>query len=196
MRYCKKTKELIHSSYKSLYADEICWLIEDHGLKARSSVSIEKYINKLIEEDDRKELNRKKREEWALANPIKYRARTLVNGAKSRIRKRKKEQNITIPFDLTYDWVEKKLLDGYCEVTGTKFFIKPYSKRDDYISVHPFSPSLDQIAPSGGYTMDNVEVVCDQYNKMKGDRHITSAVKIARNLLREYHNKHQLKIKL
>jgi len=84
----------------------------------------------------------------------------------------------------------EKLKNGRCEMTGIEFFIKPYSSREEYTKVHPFSPSLDQIRPAGGYTMDNVQVVCDQFNKLKGDRHVTSAYKLASQFVSTYKSRH------
>ena len=180
MRFCNRTKEIILSSYKSATTNEILDIIEDNSLRERSVENIEKYVAKLVKDDERREFRRKKTEVWALSNPIRYRARTLVNGAKQRARKK------GLPFDLTIDWVEDKLRDGYCEISNIKFYIKLYSRKEEYVRVHPHSPSLDQILPSGGYTMDNVQIVCDQVNKFKGDRHITSAIFVAKNLIKEY----------
>lgn len=180
MRYCNRTKEIIHSSYKSATLDEIINIIKSNGLRERNKSNLSAYVSKLIEKDAEKEIRRKKLEIWALNNPIKYRARTLVNGAKQRAKVKE------IPFDLTYEWVEKKLKRGLCEVSGTPFYIRPYSNREEYTKVHPHSPSLDQINPSKGYTMDNVQIVCDQVNKFKGDRHVSSMVIIAQNFLKEW----------
>ena len=82
-------------------------------------------------------------------------------------------------------------------VSGTPFYIKPYSAKSIIpIKIHPHSPSLDQIEPSGGYTIDNVQIVCDQVNKFKGDRHITSMIIIAKNLLNEYERRNTPIIKI
>jgi len=180
MRYCKKTKEIIKSAYISATIVEIQQIINFAGLRRRSKASIKRYVDDLIVQDQKREKRRKKMEIWALANPIKYRARTLIAGAKARAKARGND------FDLTEEWVINKLKNGMCEITTTSFFIKPYSRRSEYKRVHPHSPSLDQIAPSGGYTMDNVQVVCDQVNKFKGDRHTSSMVEIAQNFLSEY----------
>jgi len=180
MRYCNKTKNIIETSYKSATIDEIVNIINNAGLTKRSKNNIKKYIDILVERDLKRELRRSKLEDWALKNPIRYRSRTLVNGAKSRAKKK------GIPFNLTVAWVEQKLRNGVCEISNIPFYIKPYSRKENYVSVHPHSPSLDQICPSQGYTMDNVQVVCDQVNKFKGDRHITSAVNIARELIKTY----------
>ncbi len=190
MRYCNRTKEIIHSSYKSATIEEIVIILSANNLRERSESSLRHYINKLNQRDQRREERRKKTEHWALANPIKYRARTLVNGAKQRAKKK------GIDFNLTYEWVENKLNQGSCAVTKTPFYIKPYSTRSEYTKVHPHSPSLDQISPSGGYTMDNVQVVCDQVNKFKGDRHVASMVLIARNFLNEYQKRNTPVIKI
>ena len=134
MRYCKKTKEIIKSSYKSATVNEIQQLIYFAGLRRRSKKSIKSYVDDLIDQDVKREKRRKKLEEWALANPIKYRARTLVAGAKARAKARGND------FDLDAYWVEAKLREGMCEITGTPFFIKPYSIRSEYKRVHPHSP--------------------------------------------------------
>jgi len=190
MRYCKKTKEIIKSSYLSASILEIQQIINFAGLRKRSKDSIKQYVDDLIVQDEKREKRRKKMEEWALANPIRYRARTLLSGAKSRAKSRGND------FDLTEEWVVNKLRNGLCEITTTPFYIKPYSRRSEYKRVHPHSPSLDQIEPSGGYTMDNVQVVCDQVNKFKGDRHTSSMVKIAQNFLKEYTRKNTPIIKV
>lgn len=189
MRYCNKTKSVIKSSYLSASIEEIQKLIVFAGLRWRSEESVEKYVNELKEKDRKKEVKRLKLKKWALANPIKYRARTLTSGAQQRAK------NVGNEFNLTKEWVEQKLRDGKCEITGIDFFIKPYSSKSEYKRVHPHSPSLDQIDPGKGYTLDNVQVVCDQVNKFKGDRHVTSMVKVAKEFLNEYNRRNTPLIK-
>ena len=48
MRYCKRTKEIIHSSYKSATINEIQDIIKLNSLRKRSNANLKKYINKLI----------------------------------------------------------------------------------------------------------------------------------------------------
>ena len=67
MRYCKRTKEIIHSSYKSATINEIQDIIKLNSLRKRSNANLKKYINKLIERDQMREFRRKKLEIWALA---------------------------------------------------------------------------------------------------------------------------------
>lgn len=189
MRFCNKTKEIIESSYITMSANDICDVITNQGLRKRSASSIQVYIDKLIERDKVREERRLKFAAKALADPIKYRASTLLAGAKQRADKK------GIDCDLDRKWIEDKLRQGCCEATGIKFFIKEYSSKEEYTKVHPFSPSLDQIKPSGGYTKDNVQVVCDQFNKLKGDRHEVWAYKLAEEYVINYKRKHSLRVK-
>ena len=177
MRYCNKTKEIIESSYKTCSVDEIHKLIVDAELTERTVSNLTKYVNKLTKRDEIKEAKRKKFEEYALKDPIKYRAGTLYHSAKQRAK------NKDIPFTLTRQWVEDKLKKGKCEVTNIKFEIKKYSKAGDYDCIHPHAPSLDQIEPSAGYTKENVQVVVDHFNKMRNDRDMESTVFLAKKIV-------------
>lgn len=180
MRYCNKTKEIIHSSYKTLSAEDIQEIIADNNLTYRSVKRLKAYIKELYKRDELREAKRLKYQEWALKDPIKYRASTLLSGAKQRAKTK------GIPFDLTKEWIEEKLKAGKCEVTEISFVIKEYAKKNEHDCVHPHAPSLDQIEPSKGYTKDNVQVVVDQYNKMKNDRDLETTVFLARKLVEAY----------
>jgi hypothetical protein len=65
-----------------------------------------------------------------------------------------------LPFTITIEWVldafEKQ--DGKCLLTGIPlaFERNPYGLRFH----RPFSPSLDQIKPGEGYTLENTRLVC------------------------------------
>ena len=84
-----------------------------------------------------------------------------LQSAKERSRKRGLE------FDLTLDWLlDTAKAQGFrCVLTGTRFFKEGLSgsQRDAY------SPSLDRIDPSKGYTMDNVRIVTVAANIMLQD---------------------------
>ena len=114
---------------------------------------------------------------WALKDIVRYRASTLFHSAKKRARIK------NIPFDLTLEWVENKLRQGHCEVTNIPFVIKEYSTCGHIEHVHPHTPSLDKIDCSKGYTMDNVQVVIDQFNKMKGAQDMETTIFLAKKLL-------------
>lgn len=81
-----------------------------------------------------------------------------VRAARTRSRKRSWE------FDLTADWALNKAKDqGFrCSLTGLPFFAESGAKS----KVHPFTPSLDRIDCSRGYTKDNVRVVVWAINAM------------------------------
>lgn len=87
--------------------------------------------------------------------PINLRAKASKLKRDARHRAKKKG----IPFDLTLNWIVKRLEAGVCERTGSAFQLETHN---------PQSPSLDQINPAGGYTMDNTQVVTWQYNYCKG----------------------------
>lgn len=188
MRYCEKTKDLISTSYLSMTAKEICEVIKNLGLPERTEKSVQRWIDYYRREYDKIETKRQKFEEWAKENPIKYRAMTLLNGAKQRAKLK------GIECTLTLEWIEEKLKNGVCEMTGIKFVIKEYSKREEYLRIHPHSPSLDQILPSKGYTKENVQVVCDQFNKMKNDKSIDETYYLAKEFVNEYERKLALSI--
>ena len=65
-----------------------------------------------------------------------------------------------IKFDITAEWVEKRIRIGKCEVSGIDFVLVE--------GRHPFAPSLDRTDPNKGYTEDNVKVVVWCYNAAKG----------------------------
>jgi hypothetical protein len=180
MRMPKTVIELISLNYKSMTVVEFNRLFELRGFKKYREVTIQKKINALIEKDEILEKNRMRREAIALSNPIKYRASTLLSGARSRAKAKGIDCNLTLA------WIEKRLQDGICECTGIDFHIREYSKKDVYIPIHPHSPSLDQIEPSGGYTMDNVQIVCDQFNKMKNDRSMEQTFYVAKKFVETY----------
>lgn len=63
-------------------------------------------------------------------------------------------------FSLTREWVKARYT-GHCELTGMPFIIG--DRR------HPYSFSIDQIAPDKGYTADNVRFVLWCINSFKTD---------------------------
>lgn len=80
----------------------------------------------------------------------------LVIAAKGRAAKR------GLPYDLTFEWAEGRWT-GFCEVSGI-----PFQPR--YGANHGiFSPSIDRIESSKGYTQDNVRFVLMGVNGLKID---------------------------
>lgn len=65
---------------------------------------------------------------------------------------------------IAVEWVEERL-HLPCPRTGYVYELRHNSK--NMRERVPNSPSLDKINPAGGYTPDNVEVVCWAYNALK-----------------------------
>ena len=62
--------------------------------------------------------------------------------------------------ELTPEWIMDKLQKGFCEVTGLPFTYGLESR-------NPWSPSLDRVDPSIGYTIENTRVVVWIFNAAK-----------------------------
>ena len=65
-----------------------------------------------------------------------------------------------LPFDLTVEWIEERILDG-CPLSGMQFDLSPGM-------VNPFSPSVDRVKNHLGYTQDNCRVIIYGLNALKG----------------------------
>ena len=100
---------------------------------------------------------------WNANNQVKVRAQRLHGNAQ----KPAKANGWPVP-DFDSLWVEAKILDGVCEVTGIPFDLT--SKTSN--SVHaknPWVPSLDRIDSSKPYAKDNVQLVVFMYNVCKAE---------------------------
>jgi hypothetical protein len=84
-------------------------------------------------------------------HPWKY----LLASAKARAKEN------SLAFDLTNEWAAKRWT-GHCEITNIKFGIN--GKRGPF----PYSPSIDRVDPSKGYTQDNARFVLWGCNALKG----------------------------
>jgi hypothetical protein len=81
--------------------------------------------------------------------------RILVTRARDNARKK------GMAFDLTPEFAETLWKDGRCAVTGRSFSLQAFA---DALVKHPFAPSIDRKLSSGGYTKDNVRLVCVAVN--------------------------------
>lgn len=108
----------------------------------------------------------------------KGRAKALLKSAK-----RASEKN-GLDFDLTEDWIENKLVNGRCEVSGIEFdFSSLNTGKTGHGSQNPFCPSLDKTNCNLGYTKDNVKVVVWIYNVGKQNNTHDDMLKLARGLI-------------
>ncbi len=99
------------------------------------------------------------------------RATNLHRNTKCRAKKK------GICFNLGKDWIEIRMLAGYCEITGVEF--------DFTAATGPFSPSIDRVESGGGYTEENCRVVCWVLNAAMNDWGLDPVLKLARALLEQ-----------
>lgn len=85
---------------------------------------------------------------------VLVRAAHMLSNAKSSAKR------AGVAFDLTLDFLVEKLTPMKCEATRLPF---DWSK-SQLGRVNPRTPSMDRVDEKGGYTMNNVRVVCWQYN--------------------------------
>jgi len=78
-------------------------------------------------------------------------------------KRRAKDENL--PYELDREFVESRLANGVCEVTGLLLERVP----PEGCHIHPYAPSLDKIDPALGYTKENTRMVCFAYNRAKSD---------------------------
>ena len=121
-----------------------------------------------------REKMKKTREAYALNNRDKLIQfgrnyyNTEIGRAKSMMKTIKKRMGKWGILD-SLDFEESYLIDlmktGFCVETGIEFI---YEKQERF-KCHPFSPSVDRIDSTKGYTKDNIRMVIWQYNLMKGE---------------------------
>lgn len=97
----------------------------------------------------------------------------LITAAKVRAKKK------GIPFSLTSAWACSRWT-GRCEITKLNFAITNSGR-------NPFSPSIDQIRPSKGYTQDNCRFILWSINAMKGAGTDEDVLRIAQAIVSTYH---------
>jgi hypothetical protein len=129
------------------------------------------------------EAERAYRREQYRTRPKVHKARALRKYASPRSRStymlctaRRRALEKGLAFDLTHEWIYERVAKGVCEVTGIPFVLTGEGKN------RPWSPSLDRIDPSQGYTRDNVQVVCWMYNAAKGVAGHEDVLKLAEAL--------------
>lgn len=90
---------------------------------------------------------------WRAENP----AKKILSNIKTR-------NNI----DLDEEWIQERLDNGICEVTGIPFEFPEYGSNKRGFNHHPWTASVDKIDPSKGYRKDNCQLVVWAYNRAKG----------------------------
>jgi hypothetical protein len=77
------------------------------------------------------------------------------------LRARSNAKRKNLPFDLTPEFLETLWQNGRCAVTGFQFNLQRFDKA---LVKHPFAPSIDRKHSAGGYTKENVRLVCVAVN--------------------------------
>lgn len=100
-----------------------------------------------------------KQDSWRKSNPLK---RSIITAfAKARKRAAKRGVPFHIPKGTTKYLHDR--CEGRCELSGLGF------KTTETGICGPFSPSLDRIDPNKGYTLDNLRLILNGLNALKGD---------------------------
>jgi hypothetical protein len=78
-------------------------------------------------------------------------------------RSRQRAERSRFAHDLAVDHAEQLFhrQGGCCAISGLPFSLRRFA---DVLVKHPFAPSLDRISSRGGYTADNVRLVCIAVN--------------------------------
>lgn len=109
---------------------------------------------------------------------MRFRSRELLRAIAKRSR------SSGVPFDLDIDWLAARLSAGMCELTALKFDFSVRSRR-----YNPFTPSVDRIVPSRGYTKDNCRVVAMAVNVALSNWGVDVLMTIAEALVERRRNK-------
>lgn len=93
----------------------------------------------------------------------------------ARIRAKNKDLHCTI----TKLWVLQALDTGVCQLSGIPFDLKPTKK----YNFNPYSPSIDRIDSSKGYTFENSRVILTALNVALSEYGLDTYVTIAKKVI-------------
>ncbi len=149
---CKEEKE-----YRLFYKNHRAK--DGHCSKCKSCYT--EYENDPVNRKRRLHLQKRRR-----AESTKDRAKTILHTLRKSIKKRQLE------FTLTADWIEEKLNNKTCEVTGIMLQLDSENCEHTVTTrggrlLNPFSPSVDRVDNNKGYTPDNCKMVVAIYNYAK-----------------------------
>ena len=104
-----------------------------------------------------------------------FKVKVLFKGAK----KRAESKNLAL--SITEEHIAHLLeVQGYkCAATGVELTLDML----EGVAMHPHGPSVDRIDPKQGYTPENSQVVCVQYNGAKGQWPVKYLHKLAKCIL-------------
>ena len=111
---------------------------------------------------------------WNADNALKVRAQRLYGNAQ----KRAKQNGWPAP-DFGSSWIEERILEGACEVTGIPFDLTSHSSPTSHAK-NPWVPSIDRVDNAKPYSRDNVQIVVYMYNMCKAEFSHKDVVKFCR----------------
>jgi hypothetical protein len=157
-RVRESSKKYAQRNRKKIAAREAAWRSENpeyhRQWREANREKLREYERKYREENrERVQANRRRYDEKRRGDS-RRKAVELVAAARNRAKKR------GLAFELEIDLIHEKIVSGNCEATGLPFIVE---------ASHPQTPSIDRVDSSGGYTLDNVRVVCFMYNQAKRD---------------------------
>ncbi len=83
-----------------------------------------------------------------------------------------------VDHDLDRAWILQRILSGKCEVTGLPFDFRSREETGTR-AIPPFSPSIDRIDSTKGYTADNCRMVVWIYNMAKSEYSDADVLRLA-----------------
>lgn len=101
----------------------------------------------------------------ALARDNSHNRQRIGNALKKALKGAKARSNARgLEFSITYDWILQQVESQKlrCALSDVPF----YGIERDIPTRNPYSPSLDRIVPSRGYTRDNVRIILSGLNIM------------------------------
>ena len=110
---------------------------------------------------------------------VQGRARALITHARLRAR----NKGVDFDLDSHREEIEARIAKGVCERTGYTFEMD--STKRGQRNRHPRGPSFDRIDQRKGYTYDNLQIVCWQYNAAKAEIPDAIFVNFCRGVIRE-----------
>jgi hypothetical protein len=98
--------------------------------------------------------------------------KNILGNARARARKKNVEFNLCL---------EDIVIPEFCPYLEIRLRVGSYSERNS-----GFSPSIDRIDSSKGYTKENIEIISDLANRMKNNATPEQLLVFARNVIRKF----------
>lgn len=115
------------------------------------------------------------------ANSARGRAVALFNRISKQAKNGRRFNRPGFDFDVTVEWIQERIELGFCETTGILFELIERNKKWS-----PFSPSVDRIDCTKGYTKDNSRVVCLIFNLSRNQFTDEDVLKMARAMVKKH----------